>query len=98
MTWKLTDYGKTRVPLMGVEWRDLSDEEFAAAEARHPELRERGYFEQAWEPAADDPDGIGERVATLLSGGTHRGRSLSVITEPVADSDDQLGDAPAEEE
>ena len=55
MTWKLTDYGKTRVPLMGVEWRDLSDAEFAAAETRHPELRERGYFEQAAE-AATNPE------------------------------------------
>ena len=45
--WKLTDWGQTRMPLTGVPWRDLSDEEFAAAEARYPELRERGYFAQS---------------------------------------------------
>lgn len=44
--WKLTDWGQTRMPLTGIPWRDLSDEEFVEAEARYPELRERGYFEQ----------------------------------------------------
>lgn len=49
MTWKLTAFGKTRSPLTGVPWRDLSDEEFVAAEALFPEgvLRDRGYFEKA---------------------------------------------------
>lgn len=46
MPWKLTSWGRTRMPLTGVPWRDLSDDEFAAAEERHPELRERGYFEE----------------------------------------------------
>ena len=44
MSWKLTAYGATRLPLTGVPWRDMTDEEFAAAEARYPELRDRGYF------------------------------------------------------
>lgn len=51
MAWKLTSWGATRMPLPGVPWRDLSDEEFAAAEWRYPELRERGYFEA--EPAEE---------------------------------------------
>ena len=46
MTWNLTPYGNTRLPLPGVSWRDLSDEEFAAAEALHPGIRDRGYFER----------------------------------------------------
>ncbi|MGE0227759.1 MAG: hypothetical protein AB7I38_10970 [Dehalococcoidia bacterium] len=51
MPWKLTSWGRTRMPLIGVPWRDLSDAEFAAAEERHPEIRERGYFEA--EPAEE---------------------------------------------
>ncbi len=47
MTWKLTTYGKTRAGVPGVPWRDLSDEEFAAAEALFEPgvLRSREYFE-----------------------------------------------------
>lgn len=47
MTWKLTTYGKTRLGVTGVPWRDLSDDEFAAAEALFEPgvLRSRGYFE-----------------------------------------------------
>lgn len=44
--WKLTEWGASRYGLPGVPWRDLTDEEFAAAEALHPEIRERGYFEE----------------------------------------------------
>ena len=44
MTWKLTDYAKTRMPLPGVPWRDLSDDEFAQVERKHPSIRQRGYF------------------------------------------------------
>ena len=44
--WKLTQFGRTRSPLSGVPWRDLSDEEFAAVEAAHPTIRDRGYFEE----------------------------------------------------
>lgn len=51
MPWKLTSWGQTRMPLTGVPWRDLSDAEFAAAEERHPEIRDRGYFEE--EPAGE---------------------------------------------
>lgn len=50
MTWKLTEWAKTRSGVFGVPWRDLSDDEFAAVEARYPEIRERGYFEKV--PAA----------------------------------------------
>ena len=50
MTWKLTPYGQTRTGLPGVPWRDLTAEEFAAAEKLHPGIRERGYFER--EPSA----------------------------------------------
>jgi hypothetical protein len=52
MTWKLTGYGRTRYPLPGVPWRDLSDAEMAAAEEAHPGIGERGYFEQEPEPPA----------------------------------------------
>jgi hypothetical protein len=45
MTWKLTAWAKTRAGVTGIEWRDLTDEEFDALEAEHPELRQRGYFE-----------------------------------------------------
>ena len=44
MTWKLTPWGKTRFPLAGIPWRDMTDEEFAQATAQVPELEERGYF------------------------------------------------------
>lgn len=53
--WKLTPYGKTRTPLTGVPWRDLTDSEFEAAEKRHEELRERGYFEHGESEAAPKP-------------------------------------------
>lgn len=41
--WKLTAYGKRRLPLVGVPWRDLTAAEYAAAESRHPGMGER-YF------------------------------------------------------
>jgi len=46
--WKLTAWGKTRHGLLGVPWRDLTDEEFAAAEALFEPgaLRAQGYFRQ----------------------------------------------------
>jgi hypothetical protein len=44
MTYKLTPFGKSRLALAGVPWRDLSDEEHAAAVARHPGMEEHGYF------------------------------------------------------
>lgn len=47
MTWKLTEWGKTRMPLPGIPWRDMTDEEFATACAEMPGLEERGYFEDA---------------------------------------------------
>ncbi|MCC6959455.1 MAG: hypothetical protein IT301_06370 [Dehalococcoidia bacterium] len=44
MTWRLTEWAKTRMPLPGIPWRDMTDEEFAEARSRVPELEERGYF------------------------------------------------------
>lgn len=51
MSWKLTAWARTREGLAGVPWRDLSDDEYAAALDIYPELGERGYFEPAT-PAA----------------------------------------------
>lgn len=50
MTWKLTEWGKTRMPLPGIPWRDMTDEEFATACADNPGLEKRGYFDDAREP------------------------------------------------
>ena len=46
--WKLTPWGQTRAGVTGVPWRDLTDDEFAAAEALFEPgvLRARGYFRQ----------------------------------------------------
>lgn len=48
MSWKLTTYGKTRLGVTGVPWRDLSDDEFAVAESLFEPgvLRAREYFER----------------------------------------------------
>ncbi len=57
--WKLTCWAKTRDPLPGVPWRDMTDEEFAAVEALFPEgtLRARGYFKHVeTPPAAEESD------------------------------------------
>lgn len=48
--YKLTSFAKTRRPLPGVAWRDLSDEEYKAACERHPGMEEQGYFEKVDEP------------------------------------------------
>lgn len=48
--WILTPFGKTRLPLVGVKWGDLTDEEYAAAVARHPGMEEQGYFDKVEEP------------------------------------------------
>lgn len=45
--WKLTPYGKTRRPLAGVPWRDLSVEEMAEAQQLHPGIEDNGCFELA---------------------------------------------------
>ena len=64
MTWKLTAWAKTRAGVTGIELRDYTDEEFAALEELHPEIRDRGYFahhddepgpEQLPEPPAVEP-------------------------------------------
>lgn len=56
MTWKLTEWGKTRMPLPGIPWRDMTDEEFATACASTPGLEERGYFEDVREPSPAPTD------------------------------------------
>ncbi len=64
MAWKLTSWGATRMPLTGVPWRDLSDAEFAVAEERYPELRARGYFEEAPLERSERPAARGRRATT----------------------------------
>lgn len=44
MSYVLTPYGKTRRRLAGVPWRDLSDAEYKAATALHPDMEVQGYF------------------------------------------------------
>lgn len=61
MTYKLTPFGKTRLPLPGVPWRDLSDEEMAAAVARHPGIEEQGYFEKVVEEEETAPSSSSRR-------------------------------------
>lgn len=55
MGYRLTDYGKTRKNLPGVHWRDLSNEEYAAACNEHPGMESQGYFEKVEEPAKGAP-------------------------------------------
>lgn len=55
MTYKLTAYAKTRKNLPGVPWRDLSDEEYAAAVEANPGMEEQGYFEKAIEEEDGPP-------------------------------------------
>jgi hypothetical protein len=73
MTWKLTSFGERFQPLPHVPWRDLSDEEFALAEGRYPELRERRYFEQVIEPARGrgGEGAIGGQPAPTVGRGYH---------------------------
>lgn len=54
MSYKLTAFGRSRLALSRVPWRDLSDEEFAAAVARHPGMEEHGYFVKE-EPVEEAP-------------------------------------------
>ena len=68
-TWKLTKWGQTREGLAGVPWRDLTEDEHAAALRLYPELDDRGYFEQIVEPLnelVESQDGPG--LATDVSG------------------------------
>ena len=55
MSWRLTEWGKTRMPLPGIPWRDMTDEEFAAASSAAPGLDERGYFEPVPETKPASP-------------------------------------------
>ncbi len=53
MSWTLTAWAQTRQGLAGIPWRDLTDDEYAAALRLYPELGDRGYFEPAGEAEAD---------------------------------------------
>lgn len=44
MTYQLTDFGKTRIGLPGVPWRDLTDAEYREARELHPGMEDQGYF------------------------------------------------------
>ncbi len=69
MTWKLTDWAKTRAGVTGIEWRDYTDEEFEALEAEHPELRQRGYFEhEAAEPAPNPEQDVADAAEPVPDG------------------------------
>jgi len=63
MTYKLTKFGQSRLPLTGVAWRDLSDEEYAAALARHPGMEDHGYFVKEDEPEVIEEAPRGRRKA-----------------------------------
>jgi hypothetical protein len=84
MTWKLTPWGKTRSGVTGIPWRDLSDEEFAAAEAMFEpgELLAHGYFEK--EPP------VVESVSVRVSDFPRRTRKFNQPNDS--------GPAPADEE
>lgn len=64
MSYTLTKYGKTRLPLPGVKWGDLSDDEYAAAVARHPGMETQGYFIRVEEEAPTDPPASSRRRQT----------------------------------
>jgi len=76
--WKLTSWAKTRSPLSGIPWRDLTDEEFEAAEAQFPEglLREAGYFYRE-----ERPDEDGEESEDVEPSGPRRQRPRRVNTD-----------------
>lgn len=90
MPWKLTSWGRTRMPLTGVPWRDLSDDEFAAAEDRHPELRERGYFEE------DPAEEAGRPAARRTRGPAPAAASDGPGPEPAPDAAPEVTDSSEE--
>lgn len=51
--YKLTRFGQSRLALTGVQWRDLTDEEYAKAVERHPGMEDHGYFVKE-EPEAEE--------------------------------------------
>jgi hypothetical protein len=82
MSYQLTAFAKTREPLNRVPWRDLSDEEFAVANALYDGLlEERGYFEPE-APTSEDSSQVATEP-TRIRGRRH-------VTEDAA--------APAEED
>lgn len=55
VTYKLTPYARSRRPLPGVPWRDLTSEEYDAALAANPGMDQRGYFEPAEDEGTQAP-------------------------------------------
>lgn len=60
--WKLTEWGKSRLGLPGVPWRDLTDSEYAEARVLYPGIDERGYFERAEDVLIATPFWPGEQT------------------------------------
>lgn len=78
MAWRLTAKGLRVEPIAGIPWRELSDEEFEAAEAemdaRFPDqpggLQRSGFFEKvALSPGPSPTLGEGSRKRTEVSDG-----------------------------
>jgi hypothetical protein len=55
--WKLTVWAKTRRPVSGVPWRDLTDEEFAALETNYAGL-DRYFYHEPEQRAATEPEPV----------------------------------------
>lgn len=74
MSYRLTEWGASRVPLPHVPWRDMTDEEFAAH--GWPSLVANGYFEH--EPDAPEipecSDDDAASPAEILGGRPRRTR------------------------
>lgn len=85
--WKLTNYGKSRLSLPGVKWGDLTDEEYAAAVARHPGMEEQGYFVKEEAAVAEEPHRVHGR-------GTPVGETARIAVEAF---DLKISEPPAEE-
>ena len=96
MTWKLTDWGKTRSGVPGVPWRDLTNKEFRDAEKlfEKGELKAQGYFEKVVETEEEDDE---EATTTFAV------EPLEMQDEETTEADfghanDATGPLPAEEE
>jgi hypothetical protein len=58
MTWKPTEWAKTRDPLPGLPWEPMTDAAYAEACERRPGLADRGYFvrfDEGEVPIAPEP-------------------------------------------
>lgn len=81
--YKLTPYGKSRRGLPGVNWRDLTDEEYAAALAANPGMDQRGYFEHVANVADLAPD-----TKAAKEGFDALGKQLKSASKATEDSTD----------